>query len=253
MRMLVVASLLAASAASAEDLTIVSSVTRNGEPAGTQTSYLSEGRIRMAQAEGTDFLLDNKTGNMTTIDNKKKEYSVITPEDLKAIMAKMQVQAQKMEEQMKNMPPQAKALMEKMGGGGAVTVAKTGPGRKIAGYSCETWTIGFGEVAKTEQCVTGELALPAQAWSRYKEFAEQMQGMLRSMTGRGAGGQGLAEKMSAIQGYPLSVATTAKFMGKSSSTTSEVTEVKKGAIPDSAFEIPAGYKQVDSPMKKMLK
>lgn len=253
MRMLVFASLLAASVASAEDLTIVSSVTRNGEPAGAQTSYLSEGRIRMAQPEG-EFLLDNKTGNMTTIDNKKKEYSVVTPEDLKAIMAKMQVQAQKMEEQMKNMPPQAKALMEKMGGGGGtVNVSKTGPSRKIAGYSCETWTIGIGEIAKTEQCVTTELALPTQAWSRYKEFAEQMQGMLRAMPGRGPGGQGIAEKMSAIQGYPLSVVTSAKFMGKSSTTTSEVTEVRKGAIPDSAFEVPAGYKLVDSPMKKMLK
>jgi hypothetical protein len=253
MRVLVLASLLCISAASAEDLTIVANVTRNGEAAGTQTSYLSEGRVRMAQAEGPELMLDNTTGNMTMIDNKKKEYSVVTPEDLKAIMAKMQEQSKKMEEQMKNLPPQAKAMMEKMGGGGSATVAKTGPARKIAGYSCETWTISFGEVAKTEQCLTSELSVPAQAWSRYKEFAEQMQGMLHAMGGRGAGVQSLKDKMSGMQGYPLSAVTNVKVLGKSSSTSTEVTEVKKGPIPASAFEIPAGYKQVESPMKKMLK
>lgn len=253
MRIVALASLLCVSFAAAEDLTIVSTVTRNGEPAGSQTNYLSEGRVRMAQADGQEFMLDNKTGNMTMIDGKKKEYSVITPEDLQAIMAKMAEQSKKMEEQMKNMPPQAKALMEKMGGGGSTTVAKTGPARKIAGYSCETWTLSFGEMAKSEQCLTSELAVPTQAWTRYKDFAEQMQGMLRSMGGRGAGFQGLKEKLGAMQGYPLATTTTAKFMGKSSTTTSEVTEVKKGPIPDSAFEIPAGFKLVESPMKKMIR
>jgi hypothetical protein len=33
----------------------------------------------------------------------------------------------------------------------------------------------------------------------------------------------------------------------------EATEVKKGAIAADAFAIPAGYKQVESPLKKMGK
>jgi hypothetical protein len=253
MRLFIAASLLAAGFASAEDLTIVSNVTRNGEPAGTQTSYLSAEHIRMAQPEGQELILDNKTGNMTMLDTKKKEYSVITPEDLQLMLGKMQEQSKKMEEQMKNMPPQARAMMEKMGGGGSSMVTKTGPVRKIAGYSCETWTISLGEMARTEQCLSAEVAVPTQAWGRYKDFAEQMQSTLHAIAPRGPGVQSLKEKMSGMQGYPLSVVTNVKVLGKSSTTASEVTEIKKGPIPASAFEIPAGFKQVDSPMKKMLK
>jgi Domain of unknown function (DUF4412) len=251
MRMLLATALLAAGVASAEDLTIVASLTRNGQPAGTQTSYLSADKIRMAQADGQEFMLDAASGNMTTIDTKKKQYSVVTPQDLQAMMTKMQEQARKIDEQMKNMPPQARAMMEKLGGSG-MTVEKTGPSRTVAGLSCETWTMTFGEIAKTEQCLSKAVAVPTQAWTRYREFAEQMQAMLRSM-GRAKGLDDLKEKMQGMEGFPLATTTTAKFLGKSQSSASEVTEIRKGPIPASAFEIPAGFKQVASPMQKMLK
>jgi hypothetical protein len=39
-------------------------------------------------------------------------------------------------------------------------------------------------------------------------------------------------------------------MGRSSTAASEVVEVKKGAIPASAWEVPGGYRKVDNPMLK---
>lgn len=41
-------------------------------------------------------------------------------------------------------------------------------------------------------------------------------------------------------------------MGHKSVVASEVTEVKRGPIPASAWEIPAGYTKVDNPMLKAL-
>ena len=41
-------------------------------------------------------------------------------------------------------------------------------------------------------------------------------------------------------------------MGRRSVVTTEVTTIKYGAIPASAFEIPAGYSKVDNPMMKSL-
>ena len=60
---------------------------------------------------------------MTTIDNKKKEYYVITKQDMEAMKAKMQEQMnspemKKAQEQMKNLPPEMQKKMEAMMGGG---------------------------------------------------------------------------------------------------------------------------------------
>jgi hypothetical protein len=43
---------------------------------------------------------------------------------------------------------------------------------------------------------------------------------------------------------------SSKMMTKTLERTSEATEVKKGPIPASAFEVPAGYAKKDSPFKK---
>ncbi len=61
----------------------------------------------------------------------------------------------------------------------------------------------------------------------------------------------VAEEMKKIQGFPLARTTEFQMMGKSTTTSSEAIEVKQGPVPASAFEIPAGYKKVDSPMAKM--
>ncbi len=45
--------------------------------------------------------------------------------------------------------------------------------------------------------------------------------------------------------------TTVSMMGRKSTTSMEATEVKKGAIGADVFATPAGYKKVDSPLKKM--
>ncbi len=254
MRALVLATCFAVASAAAEDLTIVSKLTRDGAPAGTSTNYLTNDHIRMSQAEGQEFLLDAASGNMTVIDSKKKEYYVITAQDLAAMTAKLQEQMKKMDEQMKNMPPQAREMMAKMmgGAGASLSVQKTGVARKIAGYSCESWTMKMGEMMSSEQCISSEVPIPTQAWTRYKELSESLASIGQSMGPMGKGIAEMQEKMKTMQGFPLFHSSSVKVMGKSSTNTSEVTEIRRGPIPASAFEVPAGFKRGDSPMKKMI-
>jgi hypothetical protein len=249
--------LCAALPAAAEDLTIVSKVTRDGGAPTTGTSYLASDHARIVQPDGQEAILDLKTGQITVIDGRKKEYFVVTRQDMDQMKTRLQQtmnspEVQRAQEQMKNLPPELQKRMQGMMGAvtGSFDVKKTGTTRKIAGYNCDNWTITMGQFSKTEQCVTSELAIPVQAWDTYRDFAEGMRSMMASMGPMGKGMADMAAKMKEMRGFPLAVSTSTSIMGRSSSSSSEVVEVKKGAIPSSAWDLPAGYRKVDNPMLK---
>ena len=248
----------AALPAAADDLTIVSRTTRDGGEPMTATSYLSTDHARIVQPDGGQAILDLKTGQITVIDGRKKEYYVVTRQDMDQMKAKLQQtmnspEMQKAQDQMKNLPPEVQKKMQGMMGAaaGSFDVKKQGTTRKIAGYNCDNWTITMGP-SKTEHCVTTELPVPVQTWDAYRDFAEGMRSMMASMGPMAKGVTDMAAKMKEMRGYPLATSTSMSMMGHSSSSSSEVVEVKKGAIPASAWEVPAGYKKVDNPMLKAM-
>ncbi|MGH7536318.1 MAG: DUF4412 domain-containing protein, partial [Gemmatimonadales bacterium] len=134
----------------------------------------------------------------------------------------------------------------------AINVQKGTGSRTIAGYRCDNWTITIGEVSRTEQCLSTDLQFPAQAWEAYQDFANSMKS---AMTG-GPLGQTFAqmqEKFKDMKGFPMASNTTTKIMGRSSTTSNEITEVKRVPIPATAWQIPADYKQTESPMAKLAR
>ena len=76
---------------------------------------------------------------------------------------------------------------------------------------------------------------------------------MASMGPMAQGFKDMQEKMKDMKGLPLATTNSTNVMGKTSTDSQEVTEIKKGPIPASAWVIPAGYKQVDSPMSRMIK
>ncbi len=205
-------------------------------------------------------MADLKTGTLTMIDGKKRTYSVITRQDiqnmqaqLQSKMKEMEAQRKQAEQQMKNMPPAMREKMQGMMGGLAATidVKKTGATRNVAGYACETWSVSIGKISNTEECLAASVPYPQQAWDGYKEFAESMRQMMGSMA-MAPGMEEMQAKFKDMRGIPLSSRTSVSVLGRNSETTSEVTEIKKGPIPASVWEIPAGFKRVDSPLLKGL-
>ena len=60
----------------------------------------------------------------------------------------------------------------------------------------------------------------------------------------------MQEKFKDMKGFPMASTSTTNVLGHSSTTSSEVTEVKRGPIPASAWQVPAGYRKVENPMLK---
>ena len=253
--------LAAALPAAAQDLTIISTLTKDQNPPVTTTSYFSSDKLRTVSADGNEVLAEPAAGKFTMIDNKKKEYYVVTKEDLQAAAAAMQAQMSQMsqmqpqlQEQMKNLPPEMREKMAGLMGGMAATVnVQKGTGsRTIAGYHCDNWTISIGDLSRTEQCLSTDLQFPAQLWDAYQDFANSM----KSAMSAGPMGQAFAqmkEKFKDVKGFPLASNTTTRILGRSSTSSTEVTEVKKGPIPATAWQIPAGYKLTESPMAKLTR
>jgi hypothetical protein len=249
---------LAAVAASAEDLTIVSKVTRDGGAPEMSTSYISSDRLRISQPDGNQAILDLKSGDMTILDGKKKTYYVITQKDLDDMSAMMREQMNSPEmkaaqEKMKNLPPDVQKRMEgMMGGMMAVSVEKTGTSRTVAGMHCDNWTVSIGTMSKSEQCLTNELKFPPQSYDRFKNYMDSLRSMMSSMGPMSKNFDSMREQMQKLKGFPIATTTSTNVMGQRSATTSEVTEVNHGAIPASAWAIPAGYTKTDSPMKQAM-
>lgn len=242
---------LLASSAAAEDLTIAYKVMAGDKP-GTATTWVSSTHFKMAEGDNeTTFEL--KTGRLTFVDNKKRQYWQTTTQEMQAALAKMAAQ---LDEQMKAMPaPLRDKMMGAMGGASeSVKVTKAGAARSVAGYSCQPYVLSLGadpETApmKMETCNTKELTWPAEVWDA--RVAMSGGGMANSTMGQRF--QKMFDEMKKVEGFAVSEVTTLRMMGKSMVTSREVTEVKKGAIPATVFAVPAGYKKVDSPYAKMAK
>lgn len=257
---LAAAFLALAGCAAAQDLTIVSKVTDGKGSPRTATSYLASDRVRIVQAEGTESILDFRRGEMTILDGRNKTYYVITKQDLQqlaeAVKERMNSpEMKRAQEQLKNLPPEQRKKVEAAMGGmfGSFDVRKAGTSRRIAGYPCENWTIAFGEISRTEECLTSELQFPVQAWDMYRDFAASLQSMMSAFGPAAKGFEEMQEKFKKLRGFPLATTSTVSVMGHTTVTTSEVTEVRRGPIPASAWEIPAGYRKTENPMKKALR
>ena len=242
--------------AAAQELTIVSKVTRDGGAPETTTSYLSSEQVRMAHGDGREAMVDYKLGQMISIDHKKKTYSVMTQKDMDDWAAKMQErmnspEMRKAREAMKDLPPEQRKAIEKASIG-MFEVEKTGTSRKIAGYNCENWTIAVGQISRSEECLTSELKFPVQLFDMYKHYMESMRTLAGSMGVMGQDLSKASEQFKKLKGYPLAVTTTVDIMGHKSVTVSEVVEVKYTPIPASAWEIPAGYTKVETPFVRGL-
>ena len=219
--------------AGAEDITVVAKTTMNQGAPKTSTQYIGADRIRSSDGE-SDTIMDVGAGRFTVINHNKKEYYQFTRDEMLASM-------QQLEQQMSG--PMG-AMMEKMMGGkvGEVTVQK-GPARKIAGYDCTTHIFSLGDNMRYEMCATQALQLsPA-----YYDALKGPYGLMGPLARRF---DRIFEEMKKVKGFPVAMTSSVNLIGLKMNVSTEATEVRKGAIPDSAFQLPAGYKKKETPFKK---
>ena len=95
--------------------------------------------------------------------------------------------------------------------------------------------------------------MPMQSWEGFQDYMNTLTGLIQAMGPIGNAAASMTEQLKKMKGFPLANTTTTSVMGRKSTTTSEVTSIKEGPIPASAWAIPADYKRVQSPMAKARK
>jgi hypothetical protein len=232
----------------ADDMTVISKVSTNGQPGGTQTSYISSDHIRHSESKGNDVIIDLKNGTITNIDTMKKTYFIMTKQDIEAMQAAMA--ARMNDPKMK----QAMAMMQGMSSSMAADteVKKTGVTRKVAGYACEEWLISMGGMVNITECVTNDLKYPVQSWAALADFQESMRKSM-SFGPSAKAGADYAEKMKSIKGFPVASTSTVDAGITKITTATEVTDVSRTPIPASTWDVPAGFAKVENPMLKSLR
>ena len=218
--------------AAAEDLTIVSKVSSpKGDSSGTQTQYITPDRIRTSDPSH-DTILDLKTGTLTLVDNKKKQYSEATLEEMRAFMGQLDAA-------MSGNP-----MMERMlGKAQAVTVTKGGETKKIAGYDTQQYVLSMGDTMRFEIWAAPALDTPMQ-------YFDARKALYATMGPIGKRFDTMFEEMKKIKGFPLATTMDYKMMMVRQQTLTEATEVRRGPIDPGVFQAPAGYKKVASPFAK---
>lgn len=214
----------------AEDLTVVSKVTV-GDKSSTSTQYMTSTKSRTNDGQN-DSIIDFPTGKMTFIDHKAKTYSETTLEEMAAYMDRLYRDVQ------------GNPMLERMfGGSDEVTVERGKESRKVAGYDCDEYTLSMGRSFEFEICAAKGLQPPPQYY----------EGRKLSYASMGPMGQRFSkmfDEMKKVKGYPIALDMDVDMGMAKIQTTSEAIEVKKGPIPASTFDLPAGYAKKPSPFKR---
>jgi uncharacterized protein DUF4412 len=214
--------------AGAEDLTIVSTVTTPRGTTRTQTQYLSSSRLRMSGDE-RDTIVDLGSGQITILDNRRKEYSATTLDELRAFLDQI-------DSAMAGRPIFDRAI----GATASVTVEKGTGGRKVAGYDTEPYVLTMGDSMRMEVWTTTALEPPARYFDARKVLYASMGPLARRF-------DRLFDEMKKIKGFPLATALDYRMRVARRQVSTEATEVRKGPIPGSVFVAPADYRKIESP------
>lgn len=249
-RALIFAGVISASAAfaGAGELTLINEATGNGKTRLVTLSLRgSKAYFEMAE-EGAPpriMLRDADQKKMWLVDNDKKLLIVITEEDSKALEARQAQFRAQMKAQLEKLPPEQRARMEAtmLGGQGPSDPAKQpaftyekkkSPSRKVAGFSCDDYTVKRDGQLHGEGCYT--------AWKSVGMTADEFKNtMLKAMPSSAAAGPMVQafEAHNSAPGLPVErIVYDANGVVLHRTTLKSFT---KTALPADKFELPKGY------------
>ncbi len=229
--------------AQSQGIVLVQQETKDGKVT-TNTLQMDKTHMRMESGGNTVAIFDGDAQVMRLINMERKTYSEMT----KAQLQQMSQQMSAAMEQMKTLPPEQRAMMEKMMAGRgmpgmapAAPIAYRGTGSdKVSKWSCAKYD-GTREKEKVVELCTvepGALGLTPADF----EVAEQLAAFLRSLM------PALADEVTLIgstaaQGFSgIPIRRTSLSNGQVRSI-SELKDIRREAIPASAWQVPAGFKR----------
>jgi hypothetical protein len=203
------------SALTLHEMTQSTSDDRKGERTGNSVTYISANATKISSSDGTDILVLVGESSIVNVDHNDKTYSVRTFQQAEDIARKNG-----------NLMSNTK-----------VSIINVGRGESIAGYVTEKYhaTMNY-ETNWYEQMdlwIAPRFGVPPQYYDNLNlvELGDPMMGRI-------------CEETKKIDGMVLKKVMIYKGMGKEIQTTTMVTSVERGSIPESTFKIPLAYKKV---------
>jgi GLPGLI family protein len=222
-----------------------------GEKGMTSKSYVVTKKMRHEAGDGQVVIIRLDKDMMYMVNPAEKTYSEMTFAELEAGMKKAfamrDAQMADLQEKLKNMPAEQTEKADKMPGGtlGGKKEPKIevqGPGERktISGYSC----VKYMATSDGKTTVTSWVTKDVKGFDAMKRDWQEAGKRMASMNPNN--GKAMAEAFAKIDGFPIQ-------MEMEGGITMTVTKVDAHSTPSSEFEVPAGYKKVDSPLKNMGK
>jgi len=220
--------------------------TASGKTGETHRFWAQGGNARVEA--GARFTL-MKGDAVYVIDTKKKSYFLLDRAAMKRLAGQMGALREQMNAQLANVPPEQRAMVERMMGGGmagaaaqSIATVDTGRSEKVDGRACRVWDVKLNDQVTQQHCVVPFEALPGKEDLRAivermaaltEELRKAMPQMEASMSDVGGG----------MNGYP--VLTRYYERGKPSSRERRVSAWREESVPADKFALPAGYQQRD--------
>ncbi len=188
------------------------------------------------------------------IDNQAKVYREMTKADVDRIGGQVNEMMAKMQEQLKNMPPQQRQMVEKMmksrmgGMAGTAQPAKTEYTKVASGQEINQWTCdkyeGIREGQKQREVWTaapGQLGLDMGDFKVMQQMGEFFKGFSRfGSEAPFRVGSEAAQQEGDYSGVPV---RQIFYQGGRPTLKTEIKEVRRENFDSSLFELPEGYKK----------
>jgi hypothetical protein len=224
----------------------------------TQTIMLDNTRLRVDADEKTSmmFLTDGGMNRMVILDRTRNTYQVMDEQTMKQMGQQLTGAMAQMEAAMKNMPPEQRAMMEKMmkgkmpqAGAAAPKTVYTAKGSgTVNGFSCTKYDGMQGAEKVSEVCAAGASQIKInptdfQVFEKMKQFTAGLQDALKSSP-LASSMQSASVGQSGIEGFPVQTVT---FRNAQPATRMELKSVTNASFSDADFST-GSAKKVEMPV-----
>ena len=217
--------------------------------------YAQKDKVRMEEGGNGDATMIFLGNSFMYVDHKDKTYMVMDEATLEEVSAKMNEAMKEMEEQLANMPPEQRAMVEQMMKGQMQGMmgqgAEAPPPRIEAGGSgewqsrkCKEYSVFEGDEKTQDICAADldDVDGADEVIAAFKNMAAYIEKLTESMPMRPGGQLNPGELMEQIDGFPIHTVEYANGRKVREVSLDSVTEK---ALDDALFQAPEGYRQQD--------
>jgi hypothetical protein len=241
--------------AQAQGILFVQKETRGTQSTTTQIQ-MDKDHIRVESRSSGDeaaFVFDGPKQIARLINVSKKTYMELTKADVDRMKAQMDAAMAQMQQQLRGLPPEQRAMVEQMmRGRGMANAAMAAPkvdyrqtgSDKVGQWTCTKYEGSVSGQKTTEVCTVdpkdfGLTAADFEAARQLSEFLKTMMPQMQDSAFVNGTPQG-----EGFSGVPV---RRTSFRNGAVDTVTEVTETRRQAFPASTFEVPAGFRKEAMP------